>query len=172
MSSMMALQSLSTTELFRGLNEDQLNLLASGSYEVWVEEGTTLFREGELAKYIYGLTLGGVSLEMTTPVPAGMPKTMAKISDILPGEAFGWSALVQPNVYTLTATTTTRSLLLKSEAAALREVLKTDREICYTVMTNLTKLIGNRLQRTRRVLLFERWASPGGGAPGWIDSLR
>ncbi len=158
---MSAVQHLKGCEIFAGLGERQIKTLAGISQVVKVDEGTRIFGQDEVATHFYSVGRGSVSLEMTVPGRGG-PTMPARIAVVGPGDAFGWSAIVEPYVMTLTAKAAEPSELLMVESATLRKLLETDREINSVVMSNLVKLLAIRLAQTREALIYERgWALVG-----------
>lgn len=156
---MTVLASLGQCRLFSGLGEHQLRTLATFAWETEVPEGEVVFREGERARCLYAVVRGRVALAMRVQPPDGGPARLATVATLGPGEAFGWSAIVEPHVMTLTARAVEPSTLLVVEGDTLREVLRRYRDVGYLVMAALARLLGERLGQTRQALIYERgWA--------------
>ena len=146
---MTLIDTLKSSEFFGGLETGYLkkvgNLCRGGSYQ----EGEMIFKEGDEAKEIYVLVDGRVALEMEVrPVPSrpGIPTAVEMVTQ---GETLGWSALVEPCVYTLSARCITSCRVLAIKGDMLRKVMADDVGLGYELMKRLTKIISSRLTHTR-----------------------
>lgn len=72
------------------------------------------------------------------------------------GDAFGWSALVEPHVLTMSAYAVEPTELVVFEGHKLREFLEGNRQFGYVVMYNVAKLLAGRLAETREAFVFDR----------------
>lgn len=150
---------LERCELLAGLHEEQVQILTNLAAPLEVEEGTLLFREGDSAKFLYVIGEGKVALEMVVSKPNGGHTHPATVATLGPGEAFGWSAIVDPYVLTMSARAAGPCQLVRLDGVALREVLRSYQGIGFVFMSNLTRLLAGRLARTRETLIYERgWA--------------
>lgn len=108
-----------------------------------------IFKEGDEAKEFYILTEGRVVLEMDVqPVP-NRPPIPTAVDVITKGEGFGWSAFVEPYVYTLSARCLTNCQVLSIKGDVLSRVMADDPSLGYEFMRRLAKLIASRLTYTR-----------------------
>lgn len=121
-----------------------------------LEKGDRIFEQGEPAVFIYIVQEGRVALEMTLERPDGSLTHTTTVASVGQGEAFGWSALVEPYVLTLSAKAVECCELILIEGQKLREVLKRDGDMGYLVMANVAKLLAGRLMRTREAFVYER----------------
>lgn len=145
---------------FAGLSDEYLQLIATFSHRSAVGSGTTIFLQGRPAKHLYIIQQGKVGLEMLVPSPSGGGTRPTVVSVLGPGEAFGWSALVEPYVFSLSAVALDRCELIMVEGEALREAMRRYLSLGYVVLSNLTKLMAQRLRQTRQALIYERgWAT-------------
>jgi CRP-like cAMP-binding protein len=153
---MNAAKCLLANEMFRGVSEEHVRLLEGFSSVKTFEIGTRIFNEGDAAKHLYAVGEGCVVLEMSVPSPNGgyLPPTV--VDTLLPGEAFGWSVLVEPHVFTLSARTIQPSILVLTDGERLRRALESHKDFGHTVMTNLARLLAGRLAKTREALIYER----------------
>ena len=62
------------------------------------------------------------------------------------GGTFGWSALVEPNLATLSAHTTKPCKLVAIDGQKLRQLLEDDLSMGYQVMTKLAALVARKLR--------------------------
>jgi len=146
---MAIIDELKNSDLFGGLEAAYLERLSSlcrgGSYR----QGTIIFKEGDEAKELYILTDGRVVLEIDLrPIP-DRPTIPTAIEVVTRGECIGWSALVEPHIYTLSARCMTNCTALAINADMLRKALADDNSLGYEVMKRLSKIIAGRLLDTR-----------------------
>lgn len=143
--------------LFRDLSTAQLERIASISQEKTYQAGQTIFREGDQARELYILQEGKVLLEMRiAPYPERSPSPSATIDVVTKGELFGWSALVPPNVFTLSASTADRCQVVTIDGGKLTEMMDSDPVMGYEIVKRLSKVIAIRLKRSREMLMSER----------------
>jgi len=113
------------------------------------QEGMMIFKEGDKAQELYVLTDGKVVLEMDVrPIP-DRPAIPTAVEVVTKGEGFGWSALVEPHVYTLSARCMTNCQAIAINSDMLRRVMADDAELGYELMKRVAKLISIRLTHTR-----------------------
>ena len=146
---MALIDTLKSSELFAGLQTGHLEKVSSlcrgGSYR----PGMVIFKEGDEATEFYILTEGRVVLEMELrPVPS-RPAIPTALEVATKGECFGWSALVKPHLYTLTARCMTNCTVLAIKGDMLRKVMADDVGLGFELMTRLAQLVSLRLRHTR-----------------------
>lgn len=143
--------------LFRELSPAQLEKVATTSQEKAYEAGQFIFKEGDQAKSLYILEDGKVLLEMRiAPYPQRAPSPSAVIDVVGKGETFGWSALVPPHIFTLSASTAEKCRVIIIDGGKLTELMDADPVMGYEVVKRLAKIISNRLKRSREMLMSER----------------
>jgi len=146
---MAIIDTLKSSELFGRLERHHLERVSEicrgGSYA----QGTTIFKEGSEAAELYVLTEGRVALEMEVrPVP-NRPAIPTAVEVIDKGGCFGWSALVEPYVYTLSARCMTNCTVLAIRGEMLRKTMADNPRLGYEVMKRLAHVISVRLADTR-----------------------
>ena len=139
---------LSSSFLFKGLSESQLQRLNSAAKEIQMPKDEWLFQEGKNADQIYILKSGAI--EMLTRVK-GEHELPIKIIRAK-GECCGTSALVKPYEYSLSARIAEDAALLEIRREDLEEISCEDRALGCTVMTNLAQNLLARLKETRQEL--------------------
>jgi len=145
-----------TSHIFEGLPEGGLEKLTAICTEQSYQGGQAVFREGEEAENLYILAQGKIVLEMRIDLGPYRPPTHATVDVVTSGESFGWSAVVEPHVYTLSAICVDPSRVVAVKGAPLRELLDQDPPLGYQVMKRLARLISSRLMHTRQMLISER----------------
>lgn len=136
-------------ELFQGMGPDFMNRLSSLAQEKSCAAGEVLFRRGEVADTLYILENGRVNLFVEQE---GSVNFMLDRS----AEVFGWSALVEPNLYTASARCYDDCLVLTLERNALERVFRDYPREAYIVMKRLAGVVGRRLMASYEVILRSR----------------
>lgn len=156
---MALIESLRRCHLFEGVSDRELTMVLTFAHEVEADAGAVIFREGQHAHSLYVMQEGSAALEMSVQRPDGGVTLPTTVAVLAPGDALGWSALVEPYVLTATARALVPTMLVDVDGQALREFLQRYRDLGYTVMRNLAYLIAQRLTCSRQALIYER---------GWV----
>jgi CRP-like cAMP-binding protein len=150
---MTMVDTLKGSELFGGMDKGHLEKLAQLCRTSSYREGQFIFKEGDEAREIYVLADGRVALEMEVrPVP-NRPAIPTAVEVVTEGETLGWSALVEPHIYTLSARCMTNCRLLAFNGDMLRKIMADDTSLGYELMKRLTRIISRRLADTRLRLI-------------------
>ncbi|MDP3062756.1 MAG: cyclic nucleotide-binding domain-containing protein [Chloroflexota bacterium] len=151
-------QVLRRCHLFAGLKDEQIAEVLPLCAQTTALDGGILFKQGGPATSLYVVETGNVALEMS--VFLTHPVLVARVG---PGEALGWSALLEPHVMTLSAKAMGPGpcSLVKVEGAGLRSLLERRGDIASLVWRGLAELLAHRLTQTRQALVHER---------GWADA--
>ena len=150
---------LRRSELFSDLTEDELCVLMPFCADTVVVEDGMIFSEGGDASHVYVLTEGKIALQKHIRAPHARHSRRTTITLCYPGETVGWSALVDPFKYTLSAVAWESSKLIKINAATLRKALGIYPEMGYKVTTALAGVMSRRLRHTMDSLINEREVS-------------
>jgi signal transduction histidine kinase len=146
------LQILSKFPVLEGLTDDELERIANLCRGEVYEAGVTIFEEGEAADYLYLVEEGEVVLEMELELqPYASPKqTIIEVAT--KGEAFGWSALVEPYIRTLSARCMERAKVIAIKGSDLLDLFDSEPHIGHRVMGRVTQIVAIRLRDTRQTL--------------------
>ena len=136
---------LSRWSFFAGLSDAALRSLAEIAGRVSYPLGATIFEEGAPATTLYLLLDGWV--DILSAGPAGKRSDLH--TALTAGDIFGWSALVEPYVYTATARCATPAAVLAFPGAALLVLFESDTGLCYTLMNRVCRVIAGRLSTAR-----------------------
>ncbi len=148
---------LKECELFRGLDEDELTKVAFICSEIQLEESELLFSEHQPAEQIYVVTKGRIALHKSVGTFSVQPsRRSSTVAFCCPGQVVGWSALVEPYRYTLSATAWEQSELLGISSSLLRRAMDLNPEIGYRIMRALSEVMGRRLQQVTKSLTTVR----------------
>jgi glutaminase len=131
-------------DLLAGLDDrEAADVLALG-VPVSLAAGDVLFRLGSAAGSLYLIKSGLVTLSM--PMQVGGRDEDVRIEERLPGQTLGWSTLIPPHRFTLTATAPVVSELLAFQRHALLHHFEVRPAVGYVVSRNVAALVGHRLQ--------------------------
>jgi CRP-like cAMP-binding protein len=133
---------------FSGFSDEELKQLAMAGREQAAPAGEILFVEGKPAHDLYFLTEGTVEL---LNAGNGNRENIA-ISSLPAGELLGWSAVVEPYLYTATARAARPSRVIAFANADL-EKLMADDHFASLLLKKVAQVIEQRLNDTRIQLL-------------------
>jgi CRP-like cAMP-binding protein len=143
--------------LFRGLSRQLVEEIARASVEESRPAGAFLFKYGESADYLYVLVEGRVRLSIGD---------IGHIALIVgsPGDAFGWSSLVERENYTASAECLVPTRVTKIGKERLAAIFERDPASGLQFYRRLATLIAQRLTDTYRLIPAahgEKRAAPG-----------
>ena len=150
---------LRDNELFGALTEEELSRLAPLCSDFVVIEDAVVFTEGRTASHLYLVTEGQIALQKAIRVPHARHSRRTTVALCGPGDVVGWSALVDPFKYVLSAMGWESSRLISVDAKLLRRVLDLYPELGYKVMMSLSAVMSRRLRQTTEALVSERQVS-------------
>jgi CRP-like cAMP-binding protein len=107
-----------------------------------------VFRQGDVAQFIYMVISGNVSLEICA---AGTGCT--QILTLGPGELLGWSAVLEQLSFTARARAVEATRLVEINVAQLLAMCDQDPQFGYTLMRQVAVALAKRLSATRMQLL-------------------
>ena len=131
-------------DLLHGLSEEDAQAVLSLARRTILTGGAELFHLGDSADSIYVITRG--RLRLTLPMQVRDRKEEVLVEERAPGQTVGWSALIPPFRFTLTATAPLETEVLALSREALREHFAAHPAAGYAVAMNLASVIGERLQ--------------------------
>lgn len=143
---MKSLDFLETVDTFAGLDDDQLTAVQGCCDIAEFKRGDEIFAAGETPKYFWIVREGQVNLSWDLPDGLAMPDTTITI--LSKGMPFGWSSLVPPYKYRLSAHCASRSckvIMLKKEC--LTQLFEDDAELGYKVMSKVMIVAGDRFHQ-------------------------
>jgi CRP-like cAMP-binding protein len=127
------------SDLFKGVSQRVLGEIGKLSEEVVFEKDLVIFRTDEEASYIYELAEGIVDIVVSE-------KDNMHYSIMRPNEIFGWSALVEPYVYTATARCITKVKVIQIARDAIEDTVKRHPAEGLIIYKHLAGIIGQRLR--------------------------
>ena len=153
-------EALKRSEVFLGLDDSELIEIAnlpSTKEESW-QPNQFIFRKGERAKLLYVLKEGKVNLVTERKDGSSIEPERLVVDDITKGEAFGWSALVAPRSYVLSAFCSEPSKVIAISGEELAALFERNNHIGYKVLYSVTLIIFTRLRYTEQLVVqSKRW---------------
>lgn len=143
-------KTLTTFPFFAGLSETELKSLSIIARHVSFQRGDIMFREGYPAHSLFLLTDGWVDIVVKTDVQGKHDELVATLSL---GDIVGWSALVEPYVYTGSAFCASPVQAIKFKGADLLGLFELDPKLCCVMMRRVCQVISTRLRATRLQML-------------------
>lgn len=140
-------------DLLAGLSEEDSHRVLSLGTHVTISSGSELFRLGDEADRIFLIRRGRIRL--TLPMQIFGKQEDVIVEESTAGQTVGWSALIPPYRFTLTASAPLETELIALSREALNELLRSLPEVGYTVCMNLAGVIGQRLQMFQTMWLRE-----------------
>ena len=154
------MNALKRSEVFLGLEDRYLEMIAClpSSHEKTLHAGEILFKTAERAKDLYVVKEGHIDLIAST-APESEPGTQKLIVDkVTTGGLLGWSALVAPHYYVLSAIAGEPSVVVSISGRELMALSRDDYYVGYKVFNGLSRIIGSRLRDYEQVILRgKRW---------------
>jgi CRP-like cAMP-binding protein len=146
-------EGLERLTIFEGLTQDQLQTVGERCEITTVKRGETVFRAGEPAQHLLFVRSGKVELRFQV-VYAGTAGEYP-LDRVRVNGACGWSAMIPPHVYTLTAYAVEDSELVRIKQTDLQYCCDADPRMGYVVMGNIARTIGARYELARQSLVEE-----------------
>jgi CRP/FNR family cyclic AMP-dependent transcriptional regulator len=137
---------LKTFHLFAGLSETELRSLSIIANKVSFQRGDLVFSEDDPAHTLYLLVDGWVDVVVNTDAQGEQHELVTTLS---PGDILGWSALVEPYVYTGSAVCASPVEAIEFRGADLLGMFELDPRLCCVIMRRVCQVISDRLRATR-----------------------
>jgi len=144
---------------FRDFTDEQLEKLAAIATEESHAAGSQMYKKGDPARSLFLLQEGKVVMSLESYLGPHRPSMQVTVDTIAKGEVMGWSAVVEPFIYTLSALCIDNAKLIALDAAKLRNLMEEDSDLGFKTMKAIAKVIASRLSHTRIILVGERGLS-------------
>jgi signal transduction histidine kinase len=145
---------LGRAELFSGLCQSDLLAIAAFCREEQYDEGQVLLAEGQPADAVYMIERGRVALDKKVQLGRHSTPRNATIDYIVPGKMAGFSALVEPYIYSTSAVCVEPTRVIVVESAALREYLQQYPAVGFTILRTLTAIVAGRYRHAIGTLTY------------------
>jgi CRP-like cAMP-binding protein len=133
---------------FKGLNPQQLQLLAGSALEMKFETGAIIFEEASPANRFFLILSGRVQLSSEMEDRNVMP-----IQTLGPGDDLGWSWLFPPYSMHFTARALEPTNTIFFYGTRLREQCEQDHELGYQLMKRIAEVATQSLRVTQKRLM-------------------
>jgi CRP-like cAMP-binding protein len=140
-------------DLLKGLAQDEAERVLALGKRVALTTGAELFHLGDAADNIYLVARG--RLRLTLPMQVRHREEDILVEERSSGQTVGWSALIPPYRFTLTASAALETEVIALSRDALRNYFAAHLETGYAVTLNLSSVIGQRLQLFQAMWLRE-----------------
>jgi len=127
-----------------GLTEEDGDRVLALGRRITLASGEELFHLGDQAECIYVIAQG--RLRLTLPMQVRGQNQDVLVEERVPGQTVGWSALIPPYRFTLTAAAPLETEVIALPREALHTHFAAHPEVGYPVSLNLASVIGERLQ--------------------------
>jgi CRP/FNR family cyclic AMP-dependent transcriptional regulator len=126
----------------RGLSSSQIDALSTIARQVVFDENEPILTEGQLSSTFYLVTAGSVVVELRTP------RFVVCVEALGPGQAFGWSALLehQDTLFQVRARERTTALCL--DGHALKSQCRADPALGVEILQRTLSLVAGRVRAT------------------------
>ena len=142
------MSSLRNSHFCKGLNSQQLQMLAASALEMKFETGATIFEEGSPANRFYLILTGRVELSSEME-----DRNVIPIQTLGPGDDLGWSWLFPPYAMHFTARALEPTTTIFFYGTRLREQCERDHELGYQLMKRIAVVTTQSLRATQRRLM-------------------
>ena len=137
--------------VFAGLTASEYEHIRQICQPAQVEDGETLFVEGDSSPCMYVLLSGEIQLRT---------HDQGKIHTIQPGELLGEIGMIAQQERTATAIASAPSVLLQIDNDAFEKLLYRAPHICFTIMRNVTRNLSNHIVRMTKAGSQDHIPSP------------
>jgi len=134
-------------DILKGLNEEQKRQIRNLGRIEHYEPNAVICTEGEKAHTLWLVEEGRVAVESRLVVGLQFP-----VSIVGGGQAFGWSALVSPYVYTATVVALYKTKVIAIEQEALLSMMRATSPLGLTIMENVASIVASRLRAVELAL--------------------
>jgi CRP-like cAMP-binding protein len=140
-------------DLLNGLSPAEVEQVIALGTRLLVPSGGSLFRLGDPADRIFLVMRGRIRL--TLPMQIRGRDEEILIEENSPGQTVGWSALIPPHRFTLSARAPLETEVIALEREALRAFFESSPRTAYKITSNLAIVVGHRLQLLQTMWLRE-----------------
>ncbi|HEY2016617.1 MAG TPA: cyclic nucleotide-binding domain-containing protein [Bryobacteraceae bacterium] len=136
------IQNLRNHEFLRGVPEPHILSLSPLASEVTFEDNEVILVEGERSSMFYLLLTGSVAVELRTP------RYVICVDALGPGQAFGWSALLDHQDTLFQVRARERTTVLRLDGAALQSKCRAEPELGIEILHRALRLVAGRVKST------------------------
>jgi CRP-like cAMP-binding protein len=141
-------EAIPVVEILIGLNDQEKKHLKDLGRVEDYDSDAVIFNEGAEARTFYLLEEGRVAVESQLTKGMLFPTSIVSV-----GQAFGWSALVPPHLYTATVVTLSNTRVIAIDREGLLQQMQTDTSFGLKIMQNVARMISSRLRSLELALV-------------------
>ena len=141
-------ETLPLVEILRGLIEQEKEQFKGLGRVEQYESNAVIFNEGAEARKFYLVEEGQAAVESLLDRGMRIPTVVVSA-----GQAFGWSALVPPHVYTATVVALSNLKVIAIEREKLLAQMQANTSFGLTIMQNVASMISSRLRSLEFTLM-------------------
>jgi CRP/FNR family cyclic AMP-dependent transcriptional regulator len=127
---------ITDSPVFADLDPEYLELIAGCAKNVGFDAGDRLFKEGDEANTFFLVRHGLIALEQYVP-----NRGMLTVETVGPGEIAGWSWLVPPYRWQLSARAVEPVRAIELDGACLRDKCDEDPELGYLLLSRISSAL-------------------------------
>jgi CRP/FNR family transcriptional regulator, cyclic AMP receptor protein len=147
----MTVDELTRFAIFEGLTPEESATILRCCKVTSVKKGEKVLEAGESASSLFLVRSGRI--EVRFKVVCLNASLDVPLDIIRAGEVCGWSALIPPHRYTLSAYATEDSELLQIQRTDLQEYCEANTRVGYMVMKNIARTLGDRYENALQMLI-------------------
>ena len=140
-------------DLLKGLSPAEAERVLALGQRMMLTSGAELFHLGDTADRLYLLSRGRIRL--TLPMQVRDREQDVLVEELSSGQTVGWSALIPPYRFTLTASAEMETEVIALRRDDLNGYFVAHPDAGYAVSLNLASVIGERLQVFQAMWLRE-----------------
>jgi CRP-like cAMP-binding protein len=134
--------------MFRELNDEHLGLLERICTSHAFEAGTSICKQGKMGAKLYVIENGLVAITLEVG-----PMAQRQVQAASNFESFGWSAMIEPHVYTATARAMEKTTALAVGGAELSNLCSAHPDMGVVVFKAVARVVAARLHEAYVQLL-------------------
>jgi CRP/FNR family cyclic AMP-dependent transcriptional regulator len=145
---MVSVEVLRSLTCFGGVSSETLNALAAIAEDVEFQSGQVLWHSGDKASKMYLVRQG--QIDVIYPL---RDDKQCILDTVVGGEMTGWSAVIEPFMFTATGVARESGRALVLPAAGLRDLCQRDAAFGYRLFMQVAKTLASRLEGARLQLM-------------------
>jgi CRP-like cAMP-binding protein len=139
------LDTVQESELFKGVSQRVMGEIGKSSEELTYKKGSIIFNADEKAQYIYELVEGSVDIGV-------LEKDVIHLTTSRTGQIFGWSALVEPYVYTASAKCASDTKVIRISKDSIENTIRRHPAEGLAILYHLSGIISKRLRKAYKYI--------------------
>jgi CRP-like cAMP-binding protein len=152
---MISLDFLENIEVFANLNDKQLAAIQGCCEAADYKRGEKIFAAGETSEYFWIVGEGQINLTWEMPKGPAIPEST--ITTLTPGMPFGWSSMVAPYKYRLSARCDSRNCkVIRIQRERLNRLFAADAQLGYKIMSKVMVVARQRFHQLREEVAKRR----------------